>query len=307
LNPVAELDAQGNVTARFVYASRAHVPEYIVKGGTTYRLVTDHLGSVRLVVDTTDGSVAQRLDYDAFGNVLQDTNPGFQPVGYAGGLYDPATELVRFGARDYDPRTGRWTAKDPIGFNAGDGNLYRYVGGDPVNRVDSNGLEWYDGISAGTLDTIGNASAGFGDALLLGFGDDLRSLAGVDDVVDTCSSSYTAGLVAGTVFDLAVGSGVFKHFWKAKKLVIFKRFGWSAELLRYTKHSKGVGLNFYKAGKRKFAVEWHRFHRKAADRTKQIVNRPHYHLRREGPGQGIKRHRPWDVQSDWDSSWLDRF
>jgi YD repeat-containing protein len=100
LNPVAELDGQGNVTARFVYASKAHVPEYIVKGGTTYRLVTDHLGSVRLVVDTSTGDVVQRMDYDAFGNVLQDTNPGFQPFAYAGGLYDPATELVRFGARD---------------------------------------------------------------------------------------------------------------------------------------------------------------------------------------------------------------
>ena len=34
--------------------------------------------------------------------------------GFAGGIYDPDTELVRFGARDYDPRVGRWTTKDPI-------------------------------------------------------------------------------------------------------------------------------------------------------------------------------------------------
>ena len=60
------------------------------------------------------------MDYDSFGNVLQDTQPGFQPFGFAGGLYDPDTKLVRFGARDYDPRTGRWTAKDPILFAGGD-------------------------------------------------------------------------------------------------------------------------------------------------------------------------------------------
>jgi RHS repeat-associated protein len=49
------------------------------------------------------------------------------------------TKLVRFGARDYDPHIGRWTAKDPILF-AGDGpNLYVYVLNDPVNFVDSNG------------------------------------------------------------------------------------------------------------------------------------------------------------------------
>ncbi len=44
-----------------------------------------------------------RLDYDEFGRVLLDTNPGFQPFGFAGGHYDPDTQLVRFGARDYDP------------------------------------------------------------------------------------------------------------------------------------------------------------------------------------------------------------
>ncbi|HEX7120476.1 MAG TPA: RHS repeat-associated core domain-containing protein [Longimicrobiales bacterium] len=80
--------------------------------------------------------MVQRIDYDAFGRVVLDTNPGFQPFGFAGGLYDAATGLVRFGARDYDPETGRWTSKDPIGFNGGDPNLYGYVLGDPVNLID---------------------------------------------------------------------------------------------------------------------------------------------------------------------------
>jgi RHS repeat-associated protein len=72
--------------------------------------------------------------------VLQDTNPGFQPFGFAGGLYDPQTKLVRFGFRDYDAETGRWTVKDPIGFGGGDTELYGYVGNDPVNRRDPFGL-----------------------------------------------------------------------------------------------------------------------------------------------------------------------
>jgi RHS repeat-associated protein len=53
-----------------------------------------------------------------FGNVTRDTNPGFQPFAFAGGPYDPDTKLVRFGVRDYDSETGRWTAKDPIRFGA---------------------------------------------------------------------------------------------------------------------------------------------------------------------------------------------
>ncbi len=143
LNPVAELDASGNVAARFIYASRSNVPDYVIKGASVYRIISDHLGSPRLVVDIADGTVAQRLDYDEFGNVTTDSNPGFQPFGFAGGLYDRHTELLRFGARDYDPETGRWTAKDPIGFRGGDLNLYGYVVADPVNKIDPEGLSGF--------------------------------------------------------------------------------------------------------------------------------------------------------------------
>ena len=92
-----------------------------------------------MVVNSATGAIVQQLDYDSFGNVLLDTNPGFQPFGFAGGLYDPDTGLVRFGQRDYDSIAGRWTAKDPISFGAGDSNLYRYVRNDPVNHRDPTG------------------------------------------------------------------------------------------------------------------------------------------------------------------------
>jgi RHS repeat-associated protein len=133
ITPMAELDGAGNVVARFV-------PGGMVRGGVTYRILTDHLGSPRLVVNASTGEVVQRMDFDEFGNVLQDTNPGFQPFGFAGGLWDADTGLVRFGARDYDPVVGRWTAKDPISFAGGDTNLYGYVLQDPVNSIDSSGL-----------------------------------------------------------------------------------------------------------------------------------------------------------------------
>ena len=132
---VAQLDANGAVLSRFIYA-RSRVPAYLTQGSVAFRILTDRQGSVRLVVNTSTGAVVQRLDYDSFGNVTLDTNPGFQPFGFAGGFYDPATKLVRFGVRDYHPETGRWTAKDPFWFAGADGNLYRYCRNDPVNLVD---------------------------------------------------------------------------------------------------------------------------------------------------------------------------
>src|SRR5690606_7364521 len=118
----------------------SHSPDLMLRGGSAYRLVKDELGSVRLVIDTTTGAVAQAIEYDEFGKVKADTNPGFQPFGFAGGLYDSATGLVRFGARDYDPSLGRWTAKDPIRFDGNQANFYAYAANDPVNEVDPSGL-----------------------------------------------------------------------------------------------------------------------------------------------------------------------
>jgi RHS repeat-associated protein len=141
LKPVAELDGGGAIVSRFVYATHANVPDYLVKGGQTYRIVIDHLGSPRFVVNTADGTVTQQMEYDEFGNVVADSNPGFQPFGFAGGLYDRDTGLVRFGARDYDAGTGRWLAKDPILFGGQDANLYGYVGNMPLSFVDIEGLE----------------------------------------------------------------------------------------------------------------------------------------------------------------------
>ncbi len=146
---MAELDSLGNISARFVYGSKGHVPDYMIKNGVTYRYITDHLGSVRLVVNSVSGLVVQQIAYDEFGYVLVNTNAEFQPFGYAGGLLDAHTKLVRFGARDYDAGVGRWTAKDPIGFEGGDVNLFSYCIVDPLNNIDSNGMLFWGLINAG--------------------------------------------------------------------------------------------------------------------------------------------------------------
>ena len=140
LEPVAELGGSGNIVEQFVYGARQNVPDYIVKGGVEYEVITDQAGSPELIVDASTGAIAEQISYDAWGNVTSDSNPGFQPFGFAGGLYDRDTGLVHFGARDYDPETGRWISKDPILFAGGYPNLYGYVLNDPINVIDATGL-----------------------------------------------------------------------------------------------------------------------------------------------------------------------
>ena len=135
---LATYDSGGNLKQRFEYTV-GHTPTSFTQGGQKYYVQSDHLGSPRVITDSS-GQVIKTLRYDSYGNITEDSNPAFEiPFGFAGGLYDSDTKLIRFGYRDYDPETGRWTARDPIGFAGGDSNLYGYVLDDPVNFIDPTG------------------------------------------------------------------------------------------------------------------------------------------------------------------------
>ena len=143
---LAVYDGSNNLIMRFEYAD-SRLPFAVMKAGVLYYPVYDQVGSLKLIADSS-GNVVKRIEYDTFGNIINDTNPGVAvPFGFAGGLHDRLTGLVRFGCRDYDPDTGRWTAKDPIGFAGGDTDLYGYCVNDPVNGIDPSGLfenHWND-------------------------------------------------------------------------------------------------------------------------------------------------------------------
>jgi RHS repeat-associated protein len=211
--PLAELAGDNTTRARYIYASRSNVPDYMEKGGRRYRLLTDQLGSVRLVVDAESGAIAQAMTYDPFGRVLSDSNSGFQPFGFAGGLYDPATGLTHFGAREYDAQVGRWTSADPISFAGGDANLYGYVLGDPVNLVDPEGLLRV----IPTLQEVSDFSAGFGDAATFSGTRAIRALMGTDSSVNKCSSWYSWGGRTADGVSLALGGVEFRAATQAAR------------------------------------------------------------------------------------------
>jgi RHS repeat-associated protein len=160
------------------------MPVAMTKGASRYYLIYDQVGSLRLVADNV-GNIVKDLDYDSFGNVIRETNPSFEiPFGFAGGLFDKDTGLIRFGRRDYDPDSGRWTAKDPILFAGGDINLYGYCLNDPVNLVDPEG-------QFGVLGTIAGGISGAYGGFLSGMSS--------GDVTTGIMGGIAGGLVGGAL------------------------------------------------------------------------------------------------------------
>jgi RHS repeat-associated protein len=105
--------------------------------------LTDALGSVRVLATSSTSTVGivDRVDYDAFGDITNETNAtGGDRFKYAGGQFDPVTGLYYDGARYYSPAIGRFLTQDPSGFGGGDPNVYRYVQNGPINGTDPTGL-----------------------------------------------------------------------------------------------------------------------------------------------------------------------
>jgi len=124
------------------------------------RVLADHLNTVHYIAhfdpQTEGTTVVNHLVYDAFGKVTSESNPAVDSLflftarpfygerkyreNLAARAFDQDSQLQNNLNRWYDARVGRWLSEDPVGFDAGDGNLYRYVGNAVVLGRDSNGL-----------------------------------------------------------------------------------------------------------------------------------------------------------------------
>jgi RHS repeat-associated protein len=144
-------------------------------GVTQYDLLwaaTDHVGSVRQLVDD-DHTVVEHREFDSFGTITavfdelgDPKESGGQPdlaaldsvFAFAGREWDNDVGLYYNRARWLDPRIGRFLSEDPLGFEGGDTNLYRYAANNPFLFTDSTGLSWlsdlFDGIGDFFEDTF---------------------------------------------------------------------------------------------------------------------------------------------------------
>jgi RHS repeat-associated protein len=207
------------ITAWIDAGGTLNVPRYdgdgtlfaIDRAGSRLYVATDHLGSPRVVTDATGATVAT-ISYDAFGRVTGGSGAFALPIGYAGGLSDPVTGLVRFGKRDYEPASGRWTAQDPTFFAGSPGNLYAYAGSDPATLTDPTGLvcvgfSAYEGVGGGVQlcrdNTLEDANWSWCAELGVGLGGgvDVDLAGGAAETGGTIAAELTSrmGWAGGTV------------------------------------------------------------------------------------------------------------
>ncbi len=138
LDRLSEYDAGGKLVARNVFAGLDEPLVRIDDQGEVSYYLADGLGSVMGLVDK-GGQVTDSYAYDAWGKVVARVGSTVQPFGFTGREND-GNGLYGYRARYFDPSIGRFTQKDPIGFDGGDLNLYRYVLNNPGMFKDPLGL-----------------------------------------------------------------------------------------------------------------------------------------------------------------------
>jgi RHS repeat-associated protein len=160
-------DGQGKQTHRYLYGPQIDqvLADETVTGAVQWAL-SDQQGSVRDVINN-QGQLLNHIRYDSFGNITSQTNANVDfRFGYTGREFDGETGLYYYRARYYDASIGRFISEDPMGFGAGDSNLYRYVGNSATNYTDPTGnfaFGWYAGVAASTLIPMTIAGALFSD------------------------------------------------------------------------------------------------------------------------------------------------
>jgi RHS repeat-associated protein len=162
-------DATDTVTRRYYPEG-----ELLPGSATPLYYAKDHLGSVR-DIQAADGSNGASFDYDAYGNPIQSSGSAAPDVRYAKMFYEQTSGLYLTRYRAYDPQTGRWLSKDPLG-NAGGTNLYAYVNGNPITNIDPLGL---DACSCSKPNNFTQASISAGASFYAALGFDVNLGLGV--------------------------------------------------------------------------------------------------------------------------------
>ncbi len=124
-------------TSYYIYGLEGQPIEQIASETPTY-LHHDHLGSTRLLTNSK-GEAKGKYTYTPYGAVEEHTGTASTPLGFNGQYRNASTGLIYLRKRVYDPTTAQFMSVDPLVMETGD--AYGYVGDNPVNGGDPEGLQ----------------------------------------------------------------------------------------------------------------------------------------------------------------------
>jgi RHS repeat-associated protein len=207
LRTAKTIGGTGGTTTAYTWDTAANVPLLLTEGTTNYTYgpggfplaqitstgtVTyyhyDQLGSTRALTNAA-GTVTATYTYDPYGSLAGSTGTATNPFRYAGQYTDPETGYQYLRARYYDPSTGVFLTRDPLETQTRE--AYGYAGGNPLNRTDPTGQNWFSDRASDLGGAIAGAADGAWDTAWEA-GSDL-SVDGVVGAVNTVSSYVSAG------------------------------------------------------------------------------------------------------------------
>ena len=170
--------------------------------------VTDHLGSVRAVVDGISGAVVEANDYYPFGSrwnttaSLTDNSNRFR-YNSKEEQFNFGTPYIDYGARQYDPVVVRWFAQDPLSEKYYSFSPYAFCHNNPINRIDPDGQVDWKLVKLGALTTAGGIGQTLGGATLAAGTGGIGAAVGMFLLVDGMTSIGvgTSLLITGFITD----------------------------------------------------------------------------------------------------------
>jgi RHS repeat-associated protein len=217
------VNAAGTIVERYLYGDGTDNVLSREKGGAVVWSLGDRQGSVVDLVDAS-GTVLNHFVYDSFGGRTGTTGVDFR-YGYTGRELDTETGLYFYRARYYDPMLGRFISEDPVGFSAGDTNLYRYVGNNATNFTDPTGTTisgWADDL----LNGADQFAAGFGNVVSFGITNKIREQAyGKLATQNQEGLLYNFGIGAGLFATLALNPAGTGAAWAKGAASAYQNFG----------------------------------------------------------------------------------